>query len=51
MKKESESSTTVTKAFAIGRDAVLNELHAQVASGNITKETAKDILNNLFEEG
>lgn len=50
MKKESESSTTVSTAFVIGRNAVLNELRAQVAVGNLKEEVAGDIMTNLFKE-
>ena len=47
---ESASTVTVSKAFVIGRDAVLNELHAQVAVGNLKEEVAGDIMSNLFKE-
>ena len=50
MKKDSESLTTVSKAFVIGRNAVLNELHAQVAVGNLKEEVAGDIMAHLFKE-
>lgn len=50
MKKDSETSTTVSKAFVIGRNTILNELHAQVAVGNIEQAVADDIMAHLFKE-
>ena len=52
IKRASESTPTVTvsKAFVIGRNALLDELHAQVAVGNLKEEVAGDIMANLFKE-
>lgn len=50
MKKELESASTNSRVVGVTRIAVLNELHAQVSSGNLKEEVAGDILANLFEE-
>lgn len=50
MKKDSEAITTVSKAFVIGRNTLLNELRAQIAVGNLKEEVAGDILAHLFKE-
>lgn len=50
MKKDSKATTTVSKAFVIGRNTILNELHAQVAVGNIGQAVADDIMAHLFKE-
>lgn len=50
MKKDSKSASANSRVVGVTRIAVLNELHAQVASGNLKEEVAGDILANLFEE-
>ncbi|MBO7451865.1 MAG: hypothetical protein J6U54_16085 [Clostridiales bacterium] len=42
--------TTVTKAFGIGRNTVIDELRAQIAVGNLKEEVARDIIAHLFKE-
>ena len=49
-KKESKPAPDNSQIVGVTRQAVLNELHAQIAVGNMESEVAKDILAHLFEE-
>lgn len=49
-KRLSEPTSADPQIVGVTKSAVLDELHAQVAVGNLKEEVAGDIIANLFEE-